>query len=333
MKLRSYLSEIPVLIFIKLIPTMLYEYYRFATNCARAKMSKSPEKLLSDILMISHALEKGLSIHIKKQGFGLAKLELLVKGIHTYVMKYGYSEKLLIPLSVITQYIAYQENQGLENSSLTASKEKYIETLELLKLTKENLTKGGYLTLTKQNMLVLKKANFKDLCEHRYSFRHFSDERVTDEIIAEALEIAKKSPSACNRQSFRVHVYEGKQKNDVLYSQGGARSFYKEANRAIIVTADMERYFINEVHLGYVDGSLFAMSLIYAFTYLGIATIPLTICQPLKILKKFASDFGIPSNEYPVLVIALGHYPEKAEVSMSERYPVTDFTKFHKASR
>jgi len=46
-------------------------------------------------------------------------------------------------------------------------------------------------------------------------------------------------------------------------------------------------------------------------------------------LKKFASDFDIPANEYPVIVIAIGHYPETAEIAKSERYPVQDFTVFH----
>lgn len=330
MNIRSYLSEKPLLIFLKLIPSMIFEYWRFASNCARAHMSKNPEKLLTDILMTSHALEKGLSIHDKKKGFGVAKLRTLVRGLQRYVDKYGYSERILIPLSVANHYIAFQEMDGYTDEMLTKSKLDLESLLNRIHKTKEDLSQGGYICLTKESLLSLKDNSFDDLSKGRYSFRHFAKEHVSDDIIAQALDIAKKSPSACNRQSYRVHVYDGKQKDGVLYSQGGARSFYKEASRAIIVTADMERYFLSEAHLGYVDGSLFAMSLIYAFTYLGVATIPLTICQPKKVLKKFASDFGIPGNEYPVIVIAIGHYPDTAEIAKSERYPVQDFTVFHK---
>lgn len=329
MNIRSYLSEKPLLIFIKLLPSMIYEYWRFATYCARANMSKNPEKLLTDILMISHALEKGLSIHEKKKGFGVAKLRTLVRGLQKYVCKYGYSDRILIPLSIADHYITFQESDGYADEMLNKSKSDFECLLNQIRKTKDDLSHGGYISLTKESMLSLKSANFEDLCKGRYSFRHFSNEHVSDDIIAQALNIAKKSPSACNRQSYRVHVYDGKQKDEVLYAQGGARSFYKEASRAIIVTADMERYFLSEAHLGYVDGALFAMSLIYAFTYLGVASIPLTICQPQKILNKFASDFDIPANEYPVIVIAIGHYPETAEIAKSERYPVQDFTVFH----
>lgn len=308
---------------------MLYEYWRFASNCARAKMSKKSEKLLSDILMTSHALEKGLSIQNKKKGFGVLKLRTLVRGLNRYVDKYGYSDRILIPLSVVNHYLIFQENDGYMDEMLTRSKQDFEYLLAKINKTKDDLSKGGSFFLTKETMLSLRNSNFADLCNGRYSFRHFSKEHVSDEILTKALDIAKKSPSACNRQAYRIHIYDGKQKDDVLYTQGGARSFHKEASRAIIVTADMERYFLSEVHLGYVDGSLFAMSLIYALTYLGVASIPLTICQPQKVLKKFASDFGIPANEYPVIVIAVGHYPDKAEIAKSERYPVQDFTTFH----
>lgn len=329
MNIRSYLSEKPLLIFLKLIPTMFYEYWRFASNCARAHMSKKSEKLLTDLLMNSHALEKGLSIHDKKKGFGVTKFRTLVSGLQKFINKYGYSDKILIPLSVVNQYLIFQENDGYTDEIITKANHDFDKLLAQIHKSKEELLKGGFFCLTKESMLSLKNSNFEDLCKGRYSFRHFSSEHVSDELITEALEIAKKSPSACNRQSYRIHVYDGKQKDEVLYAQGGANSFYKEASRAIIVTADMERYFLSEAHLGYVDGSLFAMSLIYAFTYLGVASIPLTICQPQKVLKKFATDFGIPANEYPVIIIAIGHYPDKAEIAKSERYPVQGFTRFH----
>lgn len=329
MDIRRVLSEVPFLIFLKMIPSMVGEYWNFAKHCARAKMSKNPEKLLTDILMVSHALEKGLSIHNKKKGFGVSKLEVLVNGLQRYIDKYGYSDKILMPLSVANHIIIYHKSAGYTDNTLEKCQNKIESILKSINKTNTDLSKGGYITLRRENMISLCNENFENLCRGRYSFRHFSEEYVSDEIIVSALDIAKKSPSACNRQSYRVHVYDGKKKDDVLYSQGGARSFYKEASRAIVVTADMERYFLSEAHLGYVDGALFAMSLIYALTYLGVASIPLTICQPQNVVNKFIKDFGIPENEYPVLVIAIGNYPDSAEISKSERYEVSDFTSFH----
>lgn len=330
MNIKKHLSEMPLLIFIKMLPAALYEYWNFSHNCVRANEHKSSQKILTEILMTSHALEKGLSIHNKNKGFGVAKLSSLLDNIKYYIDSFGYSPQLLIPLSVVNKYIEFQINDGYSDLPFLKNVELFNEILTVIHIERKELIHGGFINLYSKDMISLQHSDFESLCANRYSFRHFSDKRVDDDTIRHALDIAKKAPSACNRQSYRVHVYEGELKNDILYSQGGARGFFKEASNAIIITADMERYYLNEMHLGYVDSSLFAMSLIYAFTYLGIASIPLTICQSVNTLKKFASDYGIPHNEYPVIIIAIGHYPDNAEIAKSERYPVTDFSYFHK---
>lgn len=71
------------------------------------------------------------------------------------------------------------------------------------------------------------------------------------------------------------------------------------------------------------------MNLIYALTYLGIASIPLTLGIKLSILKQIKKDFNIPNNETPVLLIAFGNYPNKFKVAKSYRNPVESFTTFH----
>ena len=87
-----------------------------------------------------------------------------------------------------------------------------------------------------------------------------------------------------------MHVFSGKDKDEILKLQGGANSFYQEANKAILVTGDMNRYYTTEMHLPYVDGSLFAMSFIYALTSLGVASIPLTMGRTLDILRDIHSN-------------------------------------------
>ena len=83
------------------------------------------------------------------------------------------------------------------------------------------------------------------------------------------------------------------------------------------------------MHLPYVDGSLFAMSFIYALTSLGVASIPLTMGRKLNVLKEIQTQLNIPENEVPVVLIAIGNYPDEAEVSLSHRNNVDSFTTFH----
>ena len=329
MSIKNKLSEIHVLLFIKLIPYMVYEYWNFSKHVARCGMSKNPEKLLTDILMTTHALEKAFSLHNKRKGFGVKKIVSLIANIKKYISKYGYSEKLNVSMALINSYLNYQASDGYENEILNDVKKEFQKIIRENNLDCKVFDEAGFIVRSKEEMLETTKVDFKKLAYNRFSFRHFSDEDVSDDIIEEALDIAKKSPSACNRQAYRVHVFSGKDKDFILKMQGGANSFFNEANKAVLITGDMNRYFTTEMHLPYVDGSLFAMSFIYALTSLGIASIPLTMGRKLDTIKEVKDKMNIPANEVPVILIALGFYPDSAMLSLSHRNNIESFTTFH----
>ncbi len=308
---------------------MLHEYWEFSENVARCNMSKNPEKLLTDILMTTHAVEKAFSLNDKRKGFGVKKIVALTKNLEKYILKYGYSEKLEVSVALIQHYLVFQRNTGFRNSALDDVEKRLASIVEANHISEDVFTKAGYLTLSKAQLLQTTHVDFKTLSANRYSLRHFSKDAVSEETIKEALNIAKKSPSACNRQAYRVHVFSGEDKDKILRLQGGANSFYEEADKAILITGDMNRYYTTEMHLPYVDGSLFAMSFIYALTSLGVASIPLTMCRKLDVLKGIHSQMNVPKNEVPVILIAVGNYPDEAEVSLSHRNGVDSFTTFH----
>lgn len=329
MSIKGKLSEIHSLLFLKMVPYMLHEYWEFSKNVARCNMSKDSEKLLTDILMTTHAVEKAFSLNNKRKGFGVKKIVSLTKNLEKFIRKYGYSEKLDVSVALVHRYLAFQKSDGFGNSTLDEVSKRLSAIVEANHISEEVFTKAGYLTLTKAKLLQTTQIDFKKLSANRYSLRHFSEDAVSEETIKEALDIAKKSPSACNRQAYRVHVFSGEDKDRILKLQGGANSFYKEADKAVLITGDMNRYYTTEMHLPYVDASLFAMSFIYALTSLGVASIPLTMGRKLDILKDIHSKMNIPANEVPVLLIAIGNYPDKADVSLSHRNDVDSFTTFH----
>lgn len=329
MSIKSKLSEIHSLLFLKMIPYMLHEYWEFSKNVARCNMSKDSEKLLTDILMTTHAVEKAFSLNNKRKGFGVKKIVSLTKNLEKYIRKYGYSEKLDVSVALVHRYLAFQKSDGFRNSALDDVEKRLSALVEDNHINTNVFTKAGYLTLSKAQLLQTTRIDFKKLSANRYSLRHFSEDVVSEETVKEALDIAKKSPSACNRQAYRVHVFSGEDKDRILKLQGGANSFYKEADKAVLITGDMKRYYTTEMHLPYVDASLFAMSFIYALTSLGIASIPLTMGRKLDVLKDIHTQMNVPKNEVPVILIAIGHYPEEAEVSLSYRNDVDSFTTFH----
>lgn len=85
---------------------------------------------------------------------------------------------------------------------------------------------------------------------------------------------------------------------------------------------------MGESHLPYVDGGLYAMTLMYALHAQGLGTIPLTTGLMPNQLKKLYSQFEVKDNEVPVLLIGVGNLKEKFEVAMSHRYDYKTYTTF-----
>lgn len=329
MFIKEKLSEMHLLLFLKMLPDMVAEYWRFSKQTVRCGMSSNSEKLLTEILMITHALEKGFSIHEKKVGFGTKKLQQLISLLERFVRKYGYSDSLSVSIAVALELISFHKQSGFSNEILEKSEISVHKLIAHAGKQKDDFNQAGFIQKNVREMQDLSNANFETLAQNRYSFRHFSDKPVLENELRKVLNIAKKSPSACNRQSYRVHVFSESKKDQILLLQGGANSFYKEVNKVLLVTGNLNRYYSMEQHLPYVDASLFAMSLMYAMAANGIASIPLTMGRRRKDLQKIRKEMNLPENEVPVLLIAIGHYPEEAELSVSARNPVDYFTTFH----
>ena len=329
MNIKRIVSENSLAIFLKMLPDSLREVWQFAKNNARRGNSKSSTRYLTDILMLTHALEKAFSLPNPRKSFGLKKATLLLDKLERYVSKYGWDESLIVPISVLRQYVIYhQRNNSMTSEMKTFEKhvDKFIDSLSNFH---RNFQNAGPYDIVKENLIKSGVGNFESLSANRYAVRSFSGDPVSKEVLNKALDIAKKSPSACNRQSYRVHVFHGEQKNGLLKMQGGASSFYETVDSVLLISADSNRYYTKEFHLGYVDASLFSMTLMYAFTYLGVGSIPLTLGIKQSILKQMKKDFSIPENEIPVLLIAIGNYPEKFKVAMSHRNPIESFTTYH----
>ena len=329
MNLRKIIAENPLALFIKMLPDNISASWQFAKNNARCDNSKSQSKSLTDILMLTHALEKAFSLPNPRKSFGLKKASSLLNKINRYIDEFGWDSSLIVPLSVLKEYISYHERNNTKSADIKTLESSINKIAAVESMGSDALNSGGTIDVTGHELAEHGRGNFEELASNRYAVRDFAPSPVDDEIICKALDIAKKSPSACNRQAYRVHIFKGQLKDNLLKMQGGANSFYKTADRVLMVCADANRYFTRESKLGYVDASLFAMSLIYAFTYLGIGSIPLTLGISQQILNQMKHDFNIPANEIPVLLIAIGNYKEKFKVAMSHRNPVESFSTFH----
>lgn len=143
----------------------------------------------------------------------------------------------------------------------------------------------------------------------RKSLRVFSSKRVSREMISQAVELARNSPSVCNRQSWRVYaIDQADLLAAVLPLQNGNESFRSEIGMALIVTSDLNKFSgAGERNQVWIDGGLFSMSLAWALHGLGLGTCMLNWSVSNSQSVKLRSTVGIGANEEIMMLMAVGH--------------------------
>lgn len=155
----------------------------------------------------------------------------------------------------------------------------------------------------------------------RRSVRSFTPAKVDIDLIYRAVKIAQQSPSACNRQPCRVHHYNQRDTIDsMLEIQNGNRGFGHTIPTLLVLTAEATSFFdASERHEPYVDGGLFAMSLLLAFQAQGISSCCLNWCVEPAQDKAAHVRGNIPASERIIMYIAIGYADESALVPRSPR--------------
>lgn len=286
---------------------------------------KDIEKLQYSLLRRNHVLEKGMSMKNCRKGFGQEKALALINDLKDYFNRYAARDKSFLeyPLSTIKAYIEFTEKSGAAIPEIRRAYEDLIRDVGI-----DPLSAAGVALMRREDVVSEASKGFESLLMSRHSIRYFANEPVGNAVICKALELAQRTPSACNRQGWKTHIFEGEMSVSLLKWQGGCHGFEEELKQSVLVTANLKAFMSYEVHQAYVDGGLYAMNLINAFHSLGVAGIPLSCGFDEKKLRGL-KRFNVPENEVPILIFAFGNYPEEFKVAVSTRKPVANTNTFH----
>lgn len=324
MNWKKKIKETGSIVFVRVVLQQILEgilVFRYVNDW---RLSKDVKKLETEISIKLHAIEKGMSIGNGRIGFGKAKALSILEDLLILHNIGGKLEFINLSLSALNDYIEYNKGKGADMGEVEA---KLIDVSQSLSISFSE--HKGIITLNYPEILQDAKSDFTRFSQSRYSVRDFSDDPIDLDNIRKALKMAERTPSACNRQSWRIHVYkETNMKNKLFKLQGGSKGFYESMQCAILVCVDLNKYAISEMNLPYVDGGLYAMNLIYSLHYYGLATIPLTMGLKAGYIRKIKKEMGIPGNEVPVLLIGVGSFKSEFKVATSERIPYTEYVKF-----
>lgn len=282
-------------------------------------------KLSSELIFYYHKLEKGLCLPPENQRwFGSHPAEKTISLMREWENSAFSKDAPIYQAScaVLKAYYEFSKKFVPENTEATV-------IVNELKDFLESQTYAANFSTPIALPLVTNQESYKFLHEltlSRRSVRDFIEKPVELDLVRKATEIAQLSPSACNRQPWKLHVYEKRKDIDELLAlQNGNRGFGHKIPMLAVVSCDLGSFFDSterfEPHL---DGGLFLMSFILALQSLGIASCCLNWCvSPDKDVK--AHDLGkIPPNHRILTFLAVGYPEQNVVVPLSARRPISD---------
>ena len=289
------------------------------------KDNMNKDNIDSWLLFCSHVLEKSMSRLNFEPGHNIFRLEQINNLLNEYDEN-GYDKSSFAYLYAISALKEYIDLHKLNSYSVDKIKDiigfRYQEVIT----SKENI--AGYKILKNTDKKDNKKINFKNIQQNRYSVREFSSKDVELGVIHKAIDLSTKSPSVCNRQPIRVHVIKNHEiiKN-ILKIQGGFDG-YEYPNCLLLLTADTRSYVgENERNQGFIDGGVFAMSLLLSLEYYGLAACPLHAMFDPEKDRSVKERLNIIAPEYLIMFIAVGHFNKENKVAISSRRSTKSITK------
>jgi nitroreductase len=305
-------------------------YHYYSRTDVFSKIEK--QRLEALLFFYYHKIEKSLALPDVKPVFGLSYIELLINLADTWICK---TEDLNSPVfkGTYTALLSYQKHV---NTSLQQQKPDLSEKLAhfLSKYQETAFGIGSVINIGRIADEPIGRANNRtiaDAIKSRHSVRIFSKEHIPDQFISEAVQLAQSTPSGCNRQCWRVHVYSSiDDKTKILKHQNGNAGFGDTADRILLITSDLRTFFSSkERRQPAIEGGMFAMTLLLALESFGIGSCCLNLAHSAREEQNFRRASGIPLWETPIMLIAVGYPPEFLRVAASARKTTESMLTFH----
>ncbi|WP_165021100.1 nitroreductase family protein [Dysgonomonas sp. ZJ279] len=300
----------------------LYDHRRYKDHSATTGYN-TEEKLRARIMMVYHIAEKGLTMPIPRLGFGQENIFTICRYCEEYFTKYNRTNhQVLHAVAVLQEYLRFHERNNYELDKALVDR---IGTIKGMVKDVE-IMDGKQIMITSEEYFKEVKSDFKAFSNSRKSVRSYSESEIPIELINSSIEMANNTPSACNRQTARVHVYTKKEDmQKILGEQNGNRGFGHLADKIIVVTAELGVFSqAMERNQAYIDGGMYLMNLLYTLHYNKIAVCTLNCSHTPTRDKVMRNLCKIKESEVFIAILACGMMPEEASIALSPRYGCTN---------
>lgn len=271
------------------------------------------EARLAALMVMSHVLEKGITMPERRMGFGQPRVRDLLRHLDEIIRRWG-SDSMEVQSTIadLKQYLDIHQDAGYV---LPFDIEDGIKKLVPMLLIKDE----NCYAEAKENFFKPTR-DFAEFAESRHSIRWFTDVPVDNDKLIAAIRLAQTAPSACNRQATKVKIIASEEGKKLCCNlQNGTRGFGEKADKWLLITTEVGAWSHMHHSSGILDGGIFVMNLLYALHYYGIVACPLNAHLKIKDKKKLQKTLGYPVSETPVAFIVIGNAPERFMVPKSRR--------------
>ncbi|CAM3158942.1 nitroreductase family protein [Prescottella defluvii] len=303
------------------------DWARFRSHSGMAE--HGARGLRAQIVMDAHRLEKGLALPEPRVWFGREVIERLLDNTERYCGSH--------PMDDVDEYIVdaaigalgeyFRANDGSDTASPAWARSASDRAAKLAANhpARSAANVGGVVPIGPSAFEAsgVTSETFTSFTRSRHSVRNYTADVPDRQAIVEAIELAGTSPSVCNRQGSRVRIFDrGPAADAVLAHQNGNKGFGHTASHVLVVTQDIEAFVApGERNQAFVDGGMFAMTLMYALHAAGIGSCALNWSRTAADDKKLRATLGLPANEVVVTLMVAGLPVRDALVARSPSRP------------
>ncbi len=310
-----------------LVASAVYDVRRYVRWSFALGRPRTRPQMKAFLTMKYHTFEKGLALPDPRPGFGGDRLRELLSVLEPYEQRFGFDEVFAVCVNALTAYQQFNAAHDIRlaelDTLLAGYRQKYPEMADV--------REGGTREVTRAQIQRATAIDFESFVQHRHSIRNFASDPVDLGLIEKAVRLAQRAPSVCNRQAGRAHIYTDKARiAELLRFQSGNRGFGHVVPVLLVITADLQAFASpGERFQGWIDGGLFAMSLIFGLHAQGLGTCCLNWSVTMDVDKPMRKAADIADNELVIMMLAVGPLPETLSVAQSPRKPIEDVLVFH----
>jgi nitroreductase len=288
--------------------------------------------LEAQIIKHYHVIEKGLSMPDFRPRFGIPRVRSLISLMKNFKDSGGDSSNPHFGSAILCleDYRNHHQQLGIDVDDVV-----WPDIRESMFGTTREFSGeiiGGIHSVSPEMLFNDADSPFEKFADSRKSCRNFDpNQAVPPMLVEQAVQIARRAPSVCNRQAWKVHSYHDRTTIDHLLShQNGNVGFGHLIPCLLIVTMDLECFDGSiERYQPWIDGGMFGMMLLLALHHLRLGAVPLNWSVIPVSDKRLRKAGNLPNPESIVMLIGIGHPAGPTMMPISQRRQTGEILTVH----